>query len=283
MLVGPGDDMALIDAGGRGLLAAVDQVVCGCHFHPATPLRLVGRKAVSRSVSDVAAMAGVPLACLAATVLPAELAESEALELFEAIRRTALEYRCPLVGGDIAIHRAKGGPLACTVAVLAEPGARGPVTRSGARRGDGVFVTGVLGGSLEPGGMGRHLTFEPRVAEAAELATILGESLHAMIDLSDGLGRDASHLAQRSGVRIEIDASLVPCREGLDWRRALGDGEDYELCFSAAGAVPEAVGDLAVTRVGRVLERGGPGEPLVLVREGATAHDAASLGWEHGA
>ena len=280
----PGDDMAMVELDGRAVLAAVDQVVDGRHFDLATaPLELIGRKAVTRSLSDVAAMAARPVAVLAAATLPPDFGHERATALFDAIRVTARDHGCPLVGGDIAFHRDASSPLTCTVTVLAEPGPAGPVTRSGARAGDTVYVTGVLGGSLGPDGLGRHLTFVPRLSEALALAGALAERLHAMIDLSDGLGRDASHLAERSGVQIEIDAERVPCADGADWPRAMSDGEDYELCFTAVGEVPDRLGELEVTAVGRVVERPDPAGPRVVVREGARTLDGSSLGWEHGA
>jgi thiamine-monophosphate kinase len=280
----PGDDMALIRLSDRALLAAVDQVVDGRHVDTTrAPLDLVGRKAVTRSLSDVAAMAGRPVALMAAVTLPPDFGHDRATALFDAMRATAAQYGCPLVGGDIAFFASATSPLVCTVSVLAEPGPGGPVTRSGARAGDVVAVTGALGGSWGPDGLGRHLTFEPRLREAAALADALGPNLHAMIDISDGLGRDAAHLAEQSNGRIEIDAGRVPCAAGVDWRRAMADGEDYELCFAAAGDVPERIGDLPVTVVGRFLERTGPEAPMVLVREGDRTHDGSSLGWDHGA
>ena len=100
-----------------------------------------------------------------------------------------------------------------------------------------------------------------------------------MIDVSDGLGRDVSHLAEQSEAQLELDSQRIPCREGLAWRRAMSDGEDYELCFTASGEVPGRIGDLPITRVGRVVKRGGPAR--VLVRDGGETIDGSQLGWEH--
>ena len=278
----PGDDMAMVAVGGRHVLAAVDQVVAGRHFDPgSTPPELVGRKAVARCLSDVAAMAARPVAVLAAVTLPPDYGQERAEALFDGLRETSRRFGCPVVGGDIAFHADASAPLVCSVTVIAEPGPAGAVTRGGPRDGDVVYVTGSLGGSLEPGGGGRHLRFEPRIEEALALAVSLRDRLHAMIDISDGLGRDAAHVAQRSGVQIRLEARRIPCAPGTDWRAAMCDGEDYELCFTAAGEVPRRLGAVPVTAVGVVVERPGPGAPLVLVDTGAELVDGSQMGWEH--
>lgn len=279
VVVPPGDDMAVVRLDGADVLAAVDQIVEGRHFTlESTPLELIGRKAITRNLSDIAAMAARPVASLAAVVLPREWSEARAMELFEAMRATAARYDCPLVGGDISIADA---PLMCSVTVLARPGPRGAILRGGAKVGDAVYVSGSLGGSVEPDGRGRHLTFEPRV----ELALALSErfDLHAMIDISDGLGRDAGHIAEMSRVQIVIDAGRVPCSPGCAWRRAMSDGEDYELCFTLAAdeRVPAELCGTRLTRIGIVRERR-DGAPTVIVRESGRESDATQLGWEHG-
>jgi thiamine-monophosphate kinase len=284
VLIPPGDDMGMIALEGTRLLAAVDQVVEGRHFRSGTPLELVGRKAVTRNVSDIAAMAARPVAALAAGVLPREMTEADANRLFDAMRRTADDYGCPLIGGDISMHGEPGRPLVCSVTVLAEPW--GPMTpprrRSDAVDGDGVYVTGALGGSLGADGMGRHLTFEPRVHEAAALARALGDRLHAMIDISDGLGRDAGRIAEASGMVIDLEAEAIPRHPGVTLDRAIGDGEDYELCFSVAGAAVDGALRTAVTRIGTIRR------PRQDERTGAVwctidgrRDDVSAHGWEH--
>jgi thiamine-monophosphate kinase len=287
VLIGPGDDMALIRLGSRALLVAVDQVVDGRHVRLATtPIELVARKAITRSMSDIAAMAGTPVATLAAVVLPVNFSEQRASELFDAMRATADELGAPLIGGDIAMHDDANAPFVCSVTVLAEPATkRGAVTRAGALPGDTLYVTGELGGSLDANGLGHHLTFTPRINEAIALAEALGDRLHAMIDISDGLGRDASHIAERSNVRIEIDGARLPCRDGVDWRHAMSDGEDYELCFAAMGEVPPTIAGAKVSAVGRIVpaesEKGSGGGGYVTVFANGMRFDADQMGWEH--
>jgi thiamine-monophosphate kinase len=279
----PGDDMAMVRLAGRDLLVAVDQVIDGRHVRlETTPLALVGRKAVTRSLSDIAAMAARPVASLVAVVLPPEFGAERAEALFDAMRATAAHYECPLIGGDIAFHGDASHPLTCSVTVLAEPVNGRAITRSGAEVDDVVYVTGALGGAVLEDGRGKHLTFEPRIAEAIQLATALGPNLHAMIDISDGLGRDASHVAQASNVQFVIDAAQIPCSPGVDWRAAVAEGEDYELLFTATGEVPASLtGGLPVTPIGRVSPRRGEDQPMVLIHDGDKTIAADELGWQH--
>lgn len=282
IIIGPGDDSAVIQGVGR-LLVTVDQLVEGRHYEShsdggraGTPLDLVARKAVARSVSDIAAMGGRPMAALAAACLRQGFDGAD--ELFDAMHRWAEHWGCPLIGGDIAAH---DGPTVLSVTVIGTAHeARGPVLRSGARVGDAVYVTGRLGGSL---GSGRHLSFEPRIAEGQWLAGTLGDRLHAMMDLSDGLGRDGGRMAEASGVRIELESSLLPRHPGVPtWQRAVSDGEDYELLFTADpgwDATPTAGGTgIPITRIGSVA----PGSGCAVRAESGRWIDAGELGWEHG-
>ena len=281
VIIPPGDDMAMLGLDSGAVLAAVDQLVEGRHFTLSNaPLHLIGRKAITRCLSDVAAMAARPVASLVAVTLPPSFGEDRAEALFDAMRETAQNYAAPLVGGDIAIARSQSDPLTCSVTVLAQPGSRPPVRRGAARPSDSVFVTGQLGGAIEPDGQGHHLTFEPRIDLALALADALGERLHAMIDISDGLGRDAGHIAHASTVAIELDAQTIPCRTGTDWMRAISEGEDYELCFTAAGVVPGELLGISITRVGSVLTAK-PQPGSVRVCDGQERHAAESLGWQH--
>ncbi|MCE7973142.1 MAG: thiamine-phosphate kinase [Leptolyngbya sp. PLA1] len=275
---GPGDDCAVVRVGQSRVLMKTDQLVEGRHFVPGTPVAMFARKAVTRPLSDLAAAAGRPIAALAAAVLPPAWRGGRANEVFDALSSVARGFGCPLVGGDIAMTEL--GPLVLTISIVGEPhAARGPVTRRGALPGDGLYVTGRIGGSFGEGGLGRHLAFEPRLAEAAALADVLGGRLHAMMDLSDGLGIDAGRLAKASGVRIEVDAGAIPLApevQGVE--RAIRDGEDYELLFTAEGEVPGVLAGTCVTRIGRVVA----GSGAVLVT-GSGMVEISGQGWDHGA
>ncbi|MCK4873949.1 MAG: thiamine-phosphate kinase [Phycisphaerales bacterium] len=276
--IGPGDDMGMVRLDGTDALLAVDQLVEGVHFNLTdASIESIGCKAVNRSLSDVAAMAAVPIGALATACLPRSLGEARADALFQAMHRTARQHDCPLFGGDITIW---DGPLVLTVTVAAEPVEPGPVRRDGARVGDHVFVTGLLGGSITSG---RHLTFEPRIREALALLKGLGPRLHAMIDLSDGLGRDAGHIAHDSGAAIHLDAKLIPCHPGVTWQQALGDGEDYELAFTTdidADALRKIVPSVWIQEVGRV-EPAKHGPAVLVIEPDGTQRSGEQFGWEH--
>ncbi|MCC5787146.1 MAG: thiamine-monophosphate kinase [Phycisphaerales bacterium] len=269
LVVGPGDDCAVLRQPGGGLLLlTVDQLLGGVHYKPGTPVDRVARKAVARSVSDIAAMGGEPRWALATAMLPKDYPEAD--ELFDRMAYWASRWGCPLIGGDIG-----SGPgellLTVTIGGEAHPD-RGPVLRSGAKPGDRLFVSGSLGGSLQSE---HHLLFEPRVALGTKLCDTLGRDLHAMIDLSDGLGRDGARLAKASGVRLVIDAERIPRRDGVtSWRNAAGDGEDYELLVAIA---PGREAPEGLIEIGEAAE----GSPRCEIVDSGEKIDAGEMGWDH--
>jgi len=281
VVVGPGDDCAVVREGGGGLtLLKVDQLVEGRHYRSGTDPALIARKAIARPLSDLAAMAGVPRAALVAAVLPDGFSGAD--ELFDHLSRASRGLGCPLVGGDLS-SGPRGAPLVLSVTMVGEPHAvRGPVLRSGARPGDRVYVSGVLGGSFDPAtGGGRHLTFEPRIELATELATTLGDELTAMMDLSDGLGIDGDRLSRASGVKMLIEMHRVPAHpDACGVASILGDGEDYELLFTAGPGVtvPNELAGVTLSMIGTVVEGAG-----CLVQGEDGWRDAGGYGFEHGA
>src|SRR5829696_6672657 len=231
--VGPGDDTAVLRPPRGPLLVTTDMLLEGSCFRlaEAGPFR-VGRKAMAVNLSDIAAVAGVPTAAVVSVGLPRTGGRELGEQLYLGMRDAADAFGVPLVGGDT---NSWDGPLAISVALLGEATARGPVLRSGAKVGDWVLVTGPLGGSI----LGHHLDFTPRVREALKLHE--SAALHAMIDLSDGLGRDLYHICEASRCGAVVFGDAVPVsdaardlaardgRPALD--HALSDGEDFELVF----------------------------------------------------
>ena len=274
----PGDDMGAVRVGERTVLVTVDQLADGVHVDLATAtLDQVGRKAVTRNLSDVAAMAARPVGAVVAACLPRDFGQERATALFDAMRDTAAAFNCPLVGGDIMMW---DGSLLLTVTVLAEPwpGVE-PVLRSGATVGDGIYVSGELGYSLG----GHHLDFKPRLELARALAADPATRPTAMMDLSDGLAMDLPRMVDHA----RLDAASLPIRDhagdGGDgqpgWRHAVADGEDYELLFTAPpdAPIPPSVDGTPLTRVGVVTDASG----VVLHHPDGSTADLAGLGWEH--
>ena len=267
VLVGPGDDAAVVEIAGTQLLLTTDQLIEGRHYDLATPLDAIAHKALARSVSDIAAMGGSPAFALVTAALPQNF--QGANELFDFMHTAATNLACPLVGGDIS---STTGPAHFTTTLVGTPHPnRGPVLRSTAQPGDAVFVTGKIGGSYPSA---RHLAFIPRTAEARHLCDTLATTLHAMIDLSDGLGRDAARIATASNVRIELDADRIPLNDDAPHViKAITDGEDYELLFTAQTNGPIE----GATRIGTVTT----GTGAVLKKTDGTTIDISNLGWDH--
>lgn len=285
--VPPGDDMGAITLGDQTILITVDQLADGVHVKlDTTPLELVARKAITRNLSDVAAMAAKPLGAVVAAALPRRFTEAQAKTLFDALRAVAEQYHCPLIGGDISVW---DHPLMLTVTVFAEPAGIGPIRRRGAKPGDVIYVSGQLGGAWQTDGGGPHLHFEPRIDLARKIAQLAGDRLHSMIDLSDGLASDLSHICEQSHVAAEIHIADLPTRvPGRDGpNHALYDGEDYELCFTvdpaAAEKLPTEIGGVTLTRIGHMLgETNRPVESHLWLRlPGGSRQPLTKTGWEH--
>ena len=223
--IGIGDDCAVINAAKPGLfgLLKCDACVEGIHFTRKTPLDLVGRKVMSRNISDIASMGGTPRFALVSAALPDRISDAGRKKLYRGLTAAARRHGCEIIGGDTS--RSRSG-LFISVFVYGEVEKNRLLTRSGARKGDHVYVTGRLGGSIK----GKHLLFEPRMAQSRWLARYFKPS--ACIDLSDGLGSDLRRLSDQSGAGFEILAAAVPVSRGCSLRQALYDGEDYELLFT---------------------------------------------------
>jgi thiamine-monophosphate kinase len=273
VLVPPGDDLAVLKWDVNDLLiVGVDQVLDSVHFDSRVhSARDIGRKVMNRNLSDCAAMACLPAAAVATAALPRGTPLEYAKELHLGMSEAAAPFDCPIVGGDTGSW---DGKLVLTVTILGRSAGIQPITRRGAKIGDGIYVTGSLGGSI----LGRHMTFSPRVALARELAQT--GTITSMIDLSDGLSRDLRHICQQSGVGAVVEADLVPIhadaaalshKDGLPpLQHALHDGEDYELLFTSPTTPRAGI------YIGRIVEGGGP-----QLRTKSGAAPLEPRGWEH--
>ncbi|MGZ6161964.1 MAG: thiamine-phosphate kinase [Myxococcaceae bacterium] len=287
---GPGDDAAVMTRVRGETCVTVDAVVEGVHFRRATGrLEDVGHKALAVNLSDLAAMGARPRWALVALGVPRGFSIREARALGDGFGSLARESGTALVGGNVT--RAPG--LSLTVTVGGEVARGGALLRSGARRGDVVWVSGTLGDArlglalLErPGGpAARRLKRHPRLARAALMRQrrpsarlALGRALvglaSACIDLSDGLVQDAGHLAEASGVALHLTLEALPCSAALvaayprpadRARMSASGGEDYELLFTTPASRAPAVWRLA-RRLGLPLT------PIGEVRRGRGVH-----------
>ncbi len=249
---GPGDDCAVVDEGGEMLrLLKTDALVEGVHFLRDADPKAVGWKAVARVVSDFAAMGGTGEHFLVTLALPGSMEIAWIEDFYRGMGECLTRYGASLAGGETS--RVPEGSAAVISVAATGSVARGKVVmRSGGRPGDVIWVTGRLGGSLA----GKHLTFSPRVEEGRWIAGHLRPT--TMMDLSDGLAKDLPRLAKSSGCGFRLDRAAIPISEGCSVEQALGDGEDFELLFTAPPDVAregwgEMFPGLELTRIGELV------------------------------
>ena len=225
---GLGHDCAVLAPPPRGsdLVLKTDAVVEGIHFLRTTPALLVGRKALARVLSDLAAAGATPRAALLTAGCPDKKSAARLESIYRGLASAARRWGVTVVGGETVRTR----QLLLSVSVLGDvPRGLSP-HRGGARPGHRLFVTGHLGGSWPR----RHLTFTPRLQEGQWLAEKKIPS--AMMDLSDGLGADLPRLARMSRIGFDLNPQKLPLAAGATVRQALGQGEDYELLFTVPPA-----------------------------------------------
>lgn len=279
-----GDDAAVVRIPrGEQVVATTDVALEDVHFKRAwLTLREIGFRAVTAALSDVAAMAAAPAGVLVSLELSAD-AEEGLLEIADGIADAVREAGTTILGGNLA----RSGVLGITTTALGS--AMTPLTRSGARPGDLVYVTGTLGGpgaalrafraGQEPGAALRARFAHPsaRISEARWLAA---HGAIAGIDISDGLSSDAMHLAAANAVSIEIQVERIPAIAGASEDDALAGGEEYELLVASRAPLPDQAFasrfGIPLTAIGRVTE--GPPD-VAFSRAGRRV--AAPSGYDH--
>ena len=291
---GIGDDCAVLRIpSGHEMLVTTDFSIEGVHFrrewHPA---KSVGHRCLTRGLSDIAAMGGEPIAAFLSLAVPEDLSQRWVDEFLRGLLKLANEFNVPLAGGDTS--ESPQGVLADIVVVGSVPKCTA-ILRSGARPGDGIYVTGELGGSaavldllysgarksIKPSDWRGHLFPQPRI----EVGEVLLDKKIAtsMIDISDGLSTDLSHICEESSVGAEVSADAIPrasvagCK--VDLQIALHGGEAYELLFTARRGtqVPARIAGVPITCIGEIVRR----KNLTLVRADHTRSKLEVHGWQH--
>lgn len=289
VVTGAGDDCAVLDLGApeKLILFKTDAVVEGIHFTRETPPEKIGRKALARCLSDIAAMAGTPAAALVTIGLPKNFEAGFIEKIYDGLNALAAQVGVAIVGGETTTNPER---ILISISLLGTVPRGKQISRSGAKAGDAIFVTGELGGSLA----GRHLDFEPRLKEARWLAKHF--HIHAMMDLSDGLAGDLGHIIKASGVGAELLKRSLPisraarlhARESSAAKppavAALTDGEDFELLFTLAGKSAVALLDAwkqqfpetKLTCIGKIVKGEG-----ILLRDQHGSHKLQAHGYVH--
>jgi thiamine-monophosphate kinase len=280
-----GDDCAVVAVGDTSIVLSTDASVEGVHFRRDwLTLEEIGWRSAAAALSDLAAAGADCIGVLAAVTVPTSSNEGELVSLMRGVAAAAQAAGGTVLGGDLT----RGPAWSAAITVVGR--AARPVSRAGARAGDTLWLTGQLGGAraaLTAWTAGQIPTAahrksfahpEPRLCAGRWLAR---HGATAMLDLSDGLGADAGHLAAASAVRLEIDLALVPVAPGVEAAAAAAGGDDYELLvampaeFSAddASALAREC-DLPLTRIGRIRE----GTGVALLLDGAAVEIA---GYDH--
>lgn len=274
VVLGIGDDCAVINyTKNKDLLLTIDMLIEGVHFD----LRKfgaykVGRKALAVSLSDIAAMGGIPKYSLISLGVPPDTPLKAIDDLYAGFLELAKEYGVKLIGGDTN----RSQRLICDVSVVGEVEKKRLIRRSGAKAGDSIYVTGKLGGSIK----GRQYDFTPRITEARIL--VCNFKVNSMIDISDGLASDLRHVTDASNTGAAIYAENIPVAMGSSLNGALTDGEDFELLFTMPECVSEKVLTkklgVAVKMIGEITNKKAG---IKMMGKNGKKQDLKALGYRH--
>jgi thiamine-monophosphate kinase len=281
--VGIGDDAAVLDVPqGYSLVFCSDLVVENTHFiRDLHPPESIGYKAVASNVSDVAAMGGIATHFLISLAAPGDLDWRWFEEFFNGIENACSKFDVALAGGDSA----SSDRIFVDVSMIGRVRSGQAVRRSGAKVGDGVYVTGTLGssalglerikaGNTNDPAVKRHLFPEAR----HKIGIAVAGKAHAMIDVSDGLSTDLTHVLQESKVSARIYKDQLPIWPGAEDNHALHGGEEYELIITAP-ELPKTIESIAITRIGEIIASGI--DPQIFLIEGTRESVLHPRGWQH--
>jgi thiamine-monophosphate kinase len=285
--VGIGDDGAVLHHKSSGRQTVVtDMLLDQVHFDlRTTSPELAGRKAIAVNLSDLAAMGCHPTSAYVSLAVPADILRQTPdflKRLYDGMQPLTEQFQFTLAGGDTNSWH---GPFAINVCLTGEPMGSQPILRSTAQPGDGIFVTGALGGSLASQ---RHLTFTPQLKEAEWLLRHI--PIHSMMDISDGLAIDLHRLTEASRVSAVIDASRIPIHTDVSSQMAadqrlaaaLSDGEDFVLLFTAPAKRVQSLHQqqalpFEIYHIGQVES----GKDCFLRSYAGSVSRLAASGWQH--
>jgi thiamine-monophosphate kinase len=284
LVTGIGDDCAVLrPPTGHELLVTTDFSLEGVHFRREWhPPESIGHRCLTRGLSDIAAMGGEPMAVFLSLALPSDLPQKWVDGFMRGLLKLASEHGVPLAGGDTA--QSPAGVLADILVLGSAPKGKA-LLRSGAKVGDKIYVTGALGlggatvrrmyagEHIRPSRASRYFFPEPRIAVGQKLR---GRA-SAMIDISDGLSTDLSHICEESRVGAVLYASSIPVAGTATLGDALYGGDDYELLFTASKAVASEIAGVAVTEIGEIVKRPG----MWIQDDRGKTKKLKAKGWEH--
>jgi thiamine-monophosphate kinase len=295
VVTGIGDDCAVLRVPyGHEMLVTTDfsieKIHFRCDWH--TP-ESVGRRCLTRGLSDIAAMGGDPQAAFLSLAVPNDCPQKWVNRFLKGLLGLAQEFKIPLAGGDTAAS--PRGIMADIVVVGSVPRGKA-ILRSGAKVGDRIYVTGDLGHSAaalaalipsRSSGRARRQTFRPQPRVAVGQYLRRHALVSAMIDLSDGLSTDLDHICQESQVGAELDAGAIPrAREAVGKDQAgayvaldfaLHGGDDYELLFTSSAAIPRKIAGVRITQIGHITR----GTQMRLIAADGKSQPLQAKGWEH--
>ncbi|HEX3153732.1 MAG TPA: thiamine-phosphate kinase [Candidatus Angelobacter sp.] len=288
---GIGDDCAILRVKpGYELLVTTDLCIDDVHFRRAWhPAAVVGHRCLTRGLSDIAAMGGEPLACFLSLGLPADLPPVWLNGFLRGLLALAHRYKVQLAGGDIS----SAPQITADIIVTGQLPAGTAILRSGASPGDRIYVTGTLGVSsatlkqlyagktIKPTKSNSHFYPTPR----PEVGDFLRKSrlATAMIDMSDGLSVDLSHICEESGVAAILISDKIPIGKNANLELALHGGEDYELLFTAPerAKVPSRIAGIAIAQIGEIGNRQDYSSAIQIMDDNGKVRPLPQRGWEH--
>ena len=282
VITGIGDDCAVLRTPPvNELLVTTDFSLEGVHFRREWhPPQSVGHRCLTRGLSDIASMGGKPLAVFLSLALPKDLPQRWVDSFYSGLLALSAKFGAALAGGDTA--QSPSGVLADIMVIGSVPRGRA-ILRSGAKVGDRIFVTGKLGLG---GATVRRLYDGERIRPVGDYfyptpRLDVGRRLHgiasAMIDISDGLSTDLSHICEESAVGAVVYAASIPIAAKATLEDALHGGDDYELLFTSSKRVPNEIAGVPVTEIGEITQRTG----MWMQNEQGKSKRLKSQGWQH--